>query len=55
MSFAGSLVDIAIGAAGMWAVQTLGWPYIKAWLKKIASNALKGLVDQPTPPTAPAV
>lgn len=43
MNFAGSIVDIAIGALGMWAVQTFGWPFLKTWIK----NSLKNFVNTP--------
>lgn len=54
MNFVGSFVDIAIGAAGMWAFQTLGWPFIKSWFKSLAKKALNAINDEPTTPTPAA-
>jgi len=44
MQFLGSVVDIAIGAIGMWAVQTFVWPWLKPWVHSFSTPVVTPVV-----------
>jgi hypothetical protein len=37
LQFLGSLVDMCIGAAIMWAMQTFVWPWLKPWVHRFTT------------------